>query len=102
MRPLRYLKSLVKVDTGNSSKSFALVLSSLMTFIAGMVICGILAYDAYCNSYIKTDLEKVGIFMLCMSAATPLSGVPKIFGEKYFNKMSAKYGDKEEDEAYEP
>ena len=68
----KYLASLIKNDTGNSSKSFTLVLSAIISFIAGLTICGILIYDAYCNGYIKTDLEKAGIFMLTGQPCTHL------------------------------
>ena len=78
----KYLGSLIKNDTGNSSKSFTLVLSAIISFIAGLTICGILIYDAYCNGYIKTDLEKAGIFMLCMGGYMAGSSVSKIFGDR--------------------
>ena len=73
----KYLGSLIKNDTGNSSKSFTLVLSAIISFIAGLTI-----YDAYCNGYIKTDLEKAGIFMLCMGGYMAGSSVSKIFGDR--------------------
>ena len=79
---IKYLGSLIKNDTGNSSKSFALVMSTIVSFLTSLVICGILVYDVYCNGFIKTDLEKAGIFMLCMGGYMAGSSVSKIFGDR--------------------
>ena len=83
---IKYLGSLIKNDTGNSSKSFALVMSTLVSFITSLTICGILIYDVYCNGFIKTDLEALGIFIICVYSGNAASGVPKIFGDKYFSR----------------
>ena len=85
MKLNKYLASLIRNDTGNSSKSFALVMSTLISCVMSLIVGGILVYDVYCNGYINTDLEKLGIFMLCIYSGVPASGVPKIFGEKWFN-----------------
>ena len=84
---LKYLGSLIKNDTGNSSKSFALVMSTLVSFITSLVICGILVYDVYSNGYIKTDLDALGIFIICVYSGNAASGVPKIFGDKYLSRV---------------
>jgi hypothetical protein len=78
----KYLGSLVKNDTGNSSKSFALVMQTLSSFFMTLLIGGILAYDVYSNGYIKTDLEMLGLFMFCVYTGVPSSGIPKIFSER--------------------
>ena len=77
---------MIKNDTGNSSKSFALVMSTLVSFITSLTICVILIYDVYCNGFIKTDLEALGIFIICVYSGNAASGVPKIFGDKYFSR----------------
>ena len=77
-----YLKSLIATDTGNSSKSFTLVLSAIISFIAGLVICFTIIYDVISNGYIKSDLESMGIFLLCVGGMTASSSVPKIFGDR--------------------
>ena len=89
---IRYFGSLIKNDTGNSSKSFALVMSTVMSFITSLVMCGILCYDVYCNGYIKTDLEGAGIFMLCIGSCVAASGVPKIFGERSAKRPGGRHG----------
>lgn len=84
----RYLGSLVRNDTGNSSKSFALVMSTVMSFIMTLLVGGILLYDVYCNGYIRTDLESLAIFMICVYSGVPASGIPKIFGERSIGRLS--------------
>ena len=83
----RYLGSLVRNDTGNSSKSFALVMSTIMSFIITLLVGGILLYDVYCNGYIRTDLESLAIFMICVYSGVPASGIPKIFGERSIGSL---------------
>jgi hypothetical protein len=83
----RYLGTLVRNDTGNSSKSFALVMSTVMSFIITLLVGGILLYDVYCNGYIRTDLESLAIFMICVYSGVPASGIPKIFGERGIGRL---------------
>lgn len=84
----RYLGSLIRNDTGNSSKSFALVMSTIMSFIITLLVGGILLYDVYCNGYIRTDLESLAIFMICVYSGVPASGIPKIFGERGIGRLN--------------
>lgn len=79
---LGYLKSLIANDTGNSSKSFTLVLSAIISFIAGLVICFSIVYDVINNGFIKSDLESMGIFMLCMGGYMAGGGITKVFGDR--------------------
>ena len=96
MKMFSYISSLVKSGTGNSSKSFALVMSTITSFIVTLFICGILSYDVYCNGFIKTDLESLAVFMLCIYAGVPSAGVPKIFGERVNKKVNKDGEEKEE------
>jgi len=79
---VKYLGSLIKNDTGNSSKSFALVSSTLLSFIVGIVMVSVIAYDGFRDGIIDTDLERAGIFMICVGSCVAASGVPKIFGDR--------------------
>lgn len=81
-----YLGSLIKNDTGNSSKSFSLVLSAIISFIAGLVMCAVIAYDGFNDGIIDTDLERAGIFMLCMGGYMAGSSVSKIFGDREYSR----------------
>lgn len=82
MRFLSYMKSLIETDTGNSSRSFTLVLSAIISFISGLVVCFVITYDVITNGYVKTDLEATGIFMLCMGGYMAGGSVSKIFGDR--------------------
>jgi hypothetical protein len=102
---LKYLGSLIKNDTGNSSKSFALVVSTILSFIVGLTVSAVIAYDGFLDGVINTDLEKAGIFMICVGSCIAASGVPKIFGDKEYSKYKryelshGKVGD-DESESY--
>lgn len=95
MKFFSYIKLLIGTDTGNSSKSFALVMSSIISFLMCGVIGFSIAYDVITNGYIKTNLESTGIFLLCVGSMTAASGIPKIFGDraeektKRFNDINA-------------
>ncbi len=84
---IRYLGSLIKTDTGNSSKSFTLVLSAIISFIAGLVMCAVIGYDGFKDGVIDTDLENAGIFMLCMGGYMAGGSISKIFGDRQRSKI---------------
>lgn len=95
MNFFKYLASIIRNRTGNSSKSFTLVASTIVSFIAGIGMTAVICYDGFSDGVIDTDLEKSGIFMLCMGGFMATSGVPKIFGEKYY-KENDRIGDDDE------
>jgi membrane protein YqaA with SNARE-associated domain len=96
MGVIKYLGSLIKNDTGNSSKSFTLVLSAIISFISGLVICFVITYDVITNGFVKTDLEATGIFMLCMGGYMAGGSVSKIFGDRYKNRRTKHWDDEDE------
>lgn len=77
-----YLKSLIKADTLDSSKSFALVLSVLIGALVGLSVCFCLIWDVCHNNYIKTDLDSLGIFLLCAGCFMAGGGVNKALSER--------------------
>ena len=83
MNFFKYLASIIRNRTGNSSKSFTLVASTIVSFIAGIGMTAVICYDGFSDGVIDTDLEKAGIFMLCMGSFMATSGIPKIFGDKF-------------------
>lgn len=82
MKAFEYLKSLIKADTLDSSKSFALVLSCIVGTVMGLCICFCLIYDVCSNGYIKTDLDSLGIFMLCIGCFMAGGGINKALAER--------------------
>lgn len=82
MKLIRYIKSLIKADTLDSSKSFALVLSVAIGALIGLCVCFCLIWDVCLNGYIKTDLDSLGIFLLCVGGFMAGGGVNKALSER--------------------
>lgn len=61
----KYIKSLIKANTGNSSKSFGLVLSVIVGALIGICVCITLLFDVLSDGVITTDLDGLGWFLLC-------------------------------------
>lgn len=82
MKALEYIKSLIKANTLDSSKSFALVLSVVVGAFIGISVCFCLTWDVCSNGYIKTDLDSLGIFLLCAGGFMAGGGVNKALSER--------------------
>ena len=82
MKLFRYLKSLNEANSGQSSKAFAVVISAGVSFLIGLTMCFCLGYDAYIDGTVDTNLQDVGILMLCLGGFVGGSSVSKIFGDK--------------------
>ena len=77
MRFFSYMKSLLDVQSPNSSKSFTLVLSAIVSDFIGLTMCFVIIYDVITNGYVKTDLNDAGIFLLCAGGYMAGAGVTK-------------------------
>ena len=77
-----YLKSLIKANSLDSSKSFALVLSSIVGALIGFCVCFCLIWDVCTNGYLKTDLDALGLFMLCIGGVCAGGGINKALSER--------------------
>lgn len=82
MKAIEYIKSLIKANTLDSSKSFALVLSVLVGALIGICVCFCLIWDVCSNGYIKTDLDSLGIFLLCAGGFMVGGGLNKAVSER--------------------
>lgn len=89
MKVFEYLKSLIKADTLDSSKNFALVLSCIVGAVMGFCVCFCLIYDVCSNGYIKTDLDSLGIFMLCIGCFMAGGGINKALADRKRNNPSS-------------
>lgn len=90
MRITDYLKSLIKADTLDSSKSFALLLSSIVGALAGLCVCFCLVWDVCTNGHLETDLDALGLFMLCVGGFMAGGGAAKAISERKKNAESKK------------
>lgn len=80
---INYLKDLLDVTNSASSKSFALLISTLTGGLIALIICFILVWDVVTNGYIKTDLADLGLFLLCVGGYIAGSGINKTMSERY-------------------
>lgn len=86
MGVISYMKSLATTGSGNSSKSFALLLSAIVGALMGLCICFILIYDVAVDGVINTDLDKLGWFLLCTGAYSFGAGAGKIITDSLGTK----------------
>lgn len=73
-----FWKSLVSINRPESSRSFALITSTIVSAIVGLCVCFTLCWDVIHNNYVKTDLESMGVFMLCMGGYLAGGSVGKL------------------------
>lgn len=83
---LKFMSSLVRNDTGNSSKSYSLVLAASVGAIIGITIAICLIIDVYKNGSIQTDLDSLGIFLLCVGGYMAGGGLNKMVSEREMAK----------------
>ena len=50
--------------------------------VMGLCVCFCLIYDVCSNGYIKTDLDSLGIFMLCICCFMAGGGINKALAER--------------------
>lgn len=94
MKIAEYLKSLIRANTLDSSKSFALVLSSIVGALIGLCVCFCLIWDVCVNGGLKTDLDALGLFVLCVGGFMAGGGINKALSER---KNKDKSTDKKEE-----
>ena len=78
---LKYLKSLIKSNTGNSMKSFTLLLSVLSGVLMSVCVSFSLIWDVITNGYLKTDLDQLGWFILCVGGFIAGGGLNKAIAD---------------------
>lgn len=75
---MKFWRSLITINTPESSRSFTLIISAIVSAIVGLCVCFAICWDVIHNNYVKTDLESMGIFMLCMGGYLAGGSVSKI------------------------
>lgn len=86
MKAIEYIKSLIKANTLDSSKSFALVISVIVGALIGLCVCFCLIWDVCKNGYVRTDLDSLGIFLLCAGGFMAGGGLNKVVSERIKKK----------------
>ena len=92
MRFFSYMRTLLDVQSPNSSKSFTLVLSAIVSAFIGLTMCFVIIYDVITNGYVKTDLNDAGIFLLCAGGYMAGAGVTKAVVDRR-NRRRIDFGD---------
>lgn len=76
------LKSLVKNNSGVSSKSFFLVTITLIGALILLVICFIMLWETLKTSHTTIDLTGVAAVIGAVSSLFVTAGITKVWGEK--------------------
>lgn len=85
-----FLRSVMQEGSLDSSKSFALVVSVLTGSIISLCVCFVMIYDVCSNGYLKTDLNDLGIFLLCIGGYVAGGGINKALTENIGNRKKRK------------
>lgn len=98
MKSTEYFKSLLDTHSSNSTKSFVLMLSAIISALVNLTICFVLVYDVTANGYIKTSLSDAGFFILCTGGYMAGSGLTKALVDRRQNKRSLDVNEETEEE----
>lgn len=79
---MEYLKSLIRANTLDSSKSFAMIACVLVGSFLGLVLGFCLIWDVCTNGYIKTDADTILCTLIGIGGMIAGSSVAKIVSER--------------------
>ena len=77
MNLFKYLRSVANSGSRDSSKSFSLMVSVVVGAVTGLTVCICLLVDVWRNGYIVTDLDSLGLFLLCVGGYMAGGGLNK-------------------------
>lgn len=78
---IKYIRSLIRADSLDSSKSFAMLLSTATGTVISLAVCFCIIWDVCTNGYVKTDLDSLGLFLLCVGGFMAGGGLNKAISE---------------------
>lgn len=81
IKMMEYLKSLIRANTLDSSKSFAMVSSVSLGIYLGFILGFCLIWDVCTNGYIKTDADTILCTLIGIGSMITLSSAAKIAKE---------------------
>ena len=97
----RNVKTSIDDQSTINVNNISLLVSSIIGFLLGLVMCFVLVYDVVTNGYIKTDLTDAGIFLLCSGGYIAGSGIPKTIVDSRLKLKAGIANDDIEEEAEE-
>lgn len=86
---MNFFKKLITNNTGVSSKSFFLVIVTIIGFVLLLVPAIILIIEVCVNKTIKTDLNGLAAYVAAVAGVFASAGITKSWSEK-FEKSSEK------------
>lgn len=77
-----YLKSLIRANTLDSSKSFSMISCVFLGLFLGLVLGFCIIWDTVTNGYIKTDADTIWWMLTGIAVIVTGGSVAKIAGER--------------------
>ncbi len=90
----RNIKLAIDDKSSMSVNSISVLASAAMGIIIGLVICFVLVYDVTYDGKVDTDIDSLGIFLLCSGGYILSSGAPKAFVDGKLKTRSWVEGEK--------
>ena len=85
---IRNIKNSIDDKSSMSVNSITLLVSALMGVAFGFIICFVLVYDVLFDGKVDTDLNDLGIFLLCSGGYIMGSGIPKAYVDSRMKRRS--------------
>lgn len=82
---IEYIKSLIRANSLNSSKSFVMLVCAALGLILGLVLAFCLIWDVITNGYIKTEGDTIWWMLIGISAIITGGSIAKIASERKIN-----------------
>lgn len=83
---MNYLKSLIKSDTGDSSKSFFLVMVTIIGFLLLLIVGFVMVYSVVTTGMVATDLYGLAAIIGAVTTLFGAAGLCKVMGERNENR----------------
>ena len=93
---MNFFNKLIEKDTGVSSKSFFLVIVTLVGAFLLLVPAIILIVEVCYNHTIQTDLNGLAAYIGAVAGVFVSAGVTKVWGSKYDNRNETPKGNKQD------
>lgn len=86
MKFVKYLVNLIRINSGDSSKSFLLVTVGFTCVFLLLVVGICMLWDVFTNGHLKTDLTGLAAYIASVAGLVASVLVPKVWGERSENK----------------
>lgn len=82
-----FFRSLITKGTGDSTKSFSLLVSVLIGAWLGLIIGFVMIWDVVADGTITTNVTELGTFMLCIGGYIAGGGINKAIFDRVESKQ---------------